>query len=163
MRLFIKQQVLSLKDRFTVKDENETDRYFVEGEFLTFGKKLRLYDQHNKEVLYIEQKLWKLMPEFDLFVDNEKVATIKKEWAFFQNNYTIHGKDWNIEGSVMAHDYVIKDQGNVIADINKKWVSWGDTYEITIHEEKNVVLLLGTVIVIDCVISAARNSSSAAH
>lgn len=160
MRFYIKQQVLTLKDRFTVKDENEKDRYFVEGEFLTFGKKLRVYDEHNTEVLYIEQKLWKLLPEFDLYVDNEKVATIKKEWALFKNNYTIHGQNWEIEGSVMAHDYVIKDQGRVIADINKKWLSWGDSYEATLHDETNLIVLLGTVIVIDCVISASRNSSS---
>ncbi|MCC5895437.1 MAG: LURP-one-related family protein [Alkalibacterium sp.] len=160
MRLFIKQQVFSLKDRFTVKDENEADRYTVEGEFLTFAKKLRVYDQQNKEVLYIEQKLWKLLPEFDLFIGDEKVATIKKEWALFKKNYTIHGQDWDIEGSVMAHDYVIKSQGRVIADINKEWISWGDSYEITIHEEKNLIILLGTVIVIDCVISASRGHNS---
>lgn len=160
MRLFIKQQVLSLKDRFTVKDENEVDRYFVEGEFLSFAKKLRVYDQHNNEVLYIEQKLWKLLPEFDLFVENKKVATIKKEWTLFKNNYTIHGQDWEIEGSVMAHDYVIKNKGRVIADINKQWISWGDSYEITIHEEENLIVLLGSVIVIDCVISTARNNSA---
>lgn len=160
MRLFIKQQVLSLKDRFTVKDENEMDRYFVEGEFLSFAKKLRIYDQHNNEVLYIEQKLWKFLPEFDLYIKDEKVATVKKEWALFNNNYTIHGQDWDIEGSVMAHDYVIKSQGRIIADINKKWISWGDTYEITIHEEEDYLILLGTVIVIDCVISASRNNSA---
>lgn len=160
MRLYIKQHVLSLRDRFTVKDENEIDRYFVEGDFMTFGKKLRVHDETNKEVLYIEQKLWKLLPEFDLFVQNEKVATVKKEWAFLQNNYSIDGMNWEIEGSVTAHDYVIKDQGRVIADINKKWISWGDTYEITIHEEDNLTILLGIVIVIDCVISASRANNA---
>lgn len=160
MRLFIKQQVLSLKDRFDVKDEDGVDRYYVEGEWLTFAKKLRVYNQNSQEILYIEQKLWKFLPEFDLFIDGQNVATIKKELAFFSNNYVILGQDWQIEGSITAHDYVIKHQGRVIADINKKWLSWGDSYEINIYDEEHLTVLLGIVIVIDCVVSASRSSNS---
>lgn len=161
MRLFIKQKVWSFKDRFTIKDDVERDVYYVEGEFLTFAKKLRVFDQQNKEQLYIEQKLWRFLPEFDLFQDGEKVATVKKEFALFKNNYTIFGPDWHIEGSVMAHDYVIKEGNKVVADINKKWLSWGDSYEINITDESNVTVLLGVVIVIDAVISQARGNQSA--
>lgn len=82
MRFLIKQQVMSLKDRFYVKDEDGRDRYFVEGEFLSFAKKLRIYDENNNEVVYIEQKLWNFLPEFDLFMNNEKVATVKKNGPF---------------------------------------------------------------------------------
>jgi len=161
MRLYIKQKVWSFKDHFTIKDDMERDVYYVEGEFLTFAKKLRLFNQQNEEQLYIEQKLWRFLPEYDLFQDEQKVATVKKELALFKNNYTILGPDWYIEGSVMAHDYVIKEGDKVIADINKKWLSWGDSYEIIIHDEKSVSVLLGVVIVIDAVISQARNSQSA--
>lgn len=160
MRLFIKQQVFSLNDKFSVKDENETDRFYVEGQFMALGKKLRLYTTDHQEVIYIEQQLWKLLPEYYLYSGDEKVATIKKDFAFFKNNYTIEGPDWEIEGSITAHDYVIKSKGRVIADINKKFLSWGDTYEIIIHDESQMNLLLGIVIVIDCVISAARTNSN---
>lgn len=59
-----------------------------------------------------------------------------------------------------AHDYVIKKKNRVVADINKKWLSWGDAYEINLYEEQDLEILLGVVIVIDCVISAARANSS---
>lgn len=157
MRLYIKQKVWSFKDRFTIKDDVERDMYYVEGELLSFAKKLRLYNQQNEEQLFIEQKLWRFMPEFDLYEDGQLVATVKKDFALFNNNYTITGPDWYIEGSVMAHDYVIKDgSNNVIADINKKWLSWGDTYEINIHDEESVSVLLGIVVVIDAVIAQSN-------
>lgn len=159
MRFYIKQKVWSFKDRFTIKDDVERDVYDVEGELFTFAKKIRLVNQQNEEQLYIEQKLWRFLPEFDLFDKGVKVATVKKELTLFKNNYTISGPDWHIEGSVMAHDYVIKEGRKVVADINKKWLSWGDTYEIIIHDEKAVALLLGVVIVIDAVISQERNGS----
>jgi uncharacterized protein YxjI len=44
MKLYIKQKVFSWADRFTVKDENGADRYFVEGEMFSWGKKLHVYD-----------------------------------------------------------------------------------------------------------------------
>lgn len=160
MRLFIKQQVFSLNDKFSVKDENEVDHFYVEGQFMALGKKLRVYTPEHEEIIYIEQQLWKLLPEYNLYSGEEKVATVKKEFALFKNNYTIEGPDWQIEGSITAHDYVIKSQGQVIADINKKFLSWGDTYEIIIHDESHLHLLLGIVIVIDCVISASRSNNS---
>lgn len=160
MRLFIKQQVFSLNDKFSVKDENQVDRFYVEGEFMTVGKKLRVYTSNHEEVIYIEQQLWKWFPEYNLFNGEEKLATIKKEPSLFNNNYIIEGPDWEIEGSITAHDYMIKNQGTVIADINKKFLSWGDTYEIIIHDDSQLHLLLGIVIVIDCVISVSRSNNS---
>lgn len=153
MRFYIKQKVWSFKDRFTIKDDVERDMYYVEGEAFTFAKKLRLFNKDNEEQLYIEQSLWKFLPEYNLYQDGAKVATVKKDFALLKNNYTILGPDWHIEGSVMAHDYVIKEGNKVIADINKKWLSWGDTYEINIHDEQYVSLLLGIVVVIDAVIA----------
>ena len=42
MKLYIKQKVFSWGDKFTVKDETGRDRYYVEGEIFTFGRKLML-------------------------------------------------------------------------------------------------------------------------
>ena len=160
-RLFIKQQVFSFRDRFYVKDETGADVYYVEGEVLSLGKKLRVYDKSDQEVLYIEQKLWRFLPEFDLYAHGNSVATVKKDFTFFKNNYQILGQNWSIDWSVMAHEYVIRDSGNrVIADISKKWLSWGDSYEIVIYNDEQVDILLGIVIAIDCVISQSRASNS---
>ena len=42
MKLYIKQKVFSWGDKFTVKDATGRDRYYVEGEIFTFGKKLHV-------------------------------------------------------------------------------------------------------------------------
>lgn len=160
VRYYIKQKVFSWRDRFTVKDEQERDCYYVEGELLTLGKKLRIFTMDNQEAVYIEQKLWRFLPEYNLYIGNKQLATIKKEFHLFRNNYNIYGPDWQIEGNFLAHDYVIRERGEVIADINRKWLSWGDTYEINILDETQEDILLGAVIVIDCVISAQRASNS---
>ena len=44
MKLCIRQKVFSWVDRFTVFDENGADKYYVEGELFSWGKKLRVTD-----------------------------------------------------------------------------------------------------------------------
>lgn len=39
MKLYIKQKVFSIGAKFSVKDEAGNDKYFVEGEILTLGRK----------------------------------------------------------------------------------------------------------------------------
>ena len=40
MKLYIKQKVFSIKDKFTIKDEEGNDKYFVEGKILSLGKNI---------------------------------------------------------------------------------------------------------------------------
>ena len=49
MKLYIKQKVFSIKDKFTIKDEEGNDKYFVEGKILSLGKKFHVY---NMECVY---------------------------------------------------------------------------------------------------------------
>ena len=56
MKLYIKQKVFSWKDKFFVKDEFGNDRYYVEGELFSLGKKLHIYDMNGNELAFIHQK-----------------------------------------------------------------------------------------------------------
>ena len=42
MKLYIKQRIFTWGDKFSIYDENGNEKYYVEGEILTFGKKLDL-------------------------------------------------------------------------------------------------------------------------
>ena len=44
MKLYMRQHVFTIGDRFNVWDEDGHDRWFVEQELLTWGKILRVYD-----------------------------------------------------------------------------------------------------------------------
>ena len=54
MKLYIKEKVFSWGDKFTVKDAYGEDKYIVEGELFTFGKKLHVYDRSGREVAFIK-------------------------------------------------------------------------------------------------------------
>ena len=143
--------MFSWADRFTVKNSAGMDRYYVEGEVFTFGKKLHVYDMRGNEVAFIQQKLFTLLPRFFVFVDGEKVAEIVREFTFFFPRYSIEGLGWDINGRFMEHDYEITQAGRSIVTIRKEWLTWGDTYELDIADPKDEIIALAVVLTIDAV------------
>ena len=49
MKLYIKQKVFSFASKFRVTDAYEAERFHVEGELFTLGKKLHIYDNNDRE------------------------------------------------------------------------------------------------------------------
>jgi uncharacterized protein YxjI len=163
MKLYIKQKVFSFNDKFTVKDETGSDRYFVEGEIFTLGKKLHVYDANQTERIFLQQKVWSFLPRFFVFVDGLQVAEIVREFTFLKPKYSILGLNWEVIGNFWAHDYEILNQGHVIVTIKKEWLTWGDTYVLDILDQRDELNALAIVLAIDAVMSqqrASANSSS---
>lgn len=163
MKLYIKQKVFSFNDKFTVKDESGADRYFVEGEIFTLGKKLHVYDVNHTERIFLQQKVWTFLPRFFVFVDGLQVAEIVKEFTFLKPKYSILGLNWEVIGNFWAHDYEIINQGHVVVNIKKEWITWGDTYVLDIPDQRDELNALAVVLAIDAVMSqqrAATNSST---
>lgn len=160
MKLYIKQKVFSWGDKFTVKDEYGYDKYIVEGEIFTWGRKLHVYDMVGNEVAFIKQEVWSFLPRYYVFCGNQQVAEIVKEFTFFFPKYTVEGLGWNIEGSFMAHDYVINRGSQTIVSISKEWMTWGDSYELDIRNPEDEIVALAVVLTIDCVMAAASSNNN---
>lgn len=154
-KLYMKQKVLSVVDKFTVKNEFEEDIYQVEGDFIVVGgKKLHIKDMLGNELACVKQKFISLLPKFFVLVNDEQVAEINKKFTLFKAKYTIDGLGWEAKGSFMDHDYSISDDKGEVVHIHKAWISWGDSYELEIRDEVDVVLVLAVVLAIDCVMAA---------
>ena len=158
MRLYMKEKVFSWNERFTVKDENGWDKYFVEGEFFSLGKKLHLLNVHGEEVAFIQQRLFTLMPRFSVTVAGRELAEIRKEFTLFFQRYVIDGLGWEIDGDVWAHDYVIRKNGRTIVRITKEWLTWGDSYVLDILDPADELVALAVVLTVDCVAEASQNN-----
>ena len=155
MKLYIKQKVFTIKDKFTVKDEAGNDKYFVEGKLLSLGKKFYIYNMEKEEVAYIEQKLMNLMPKFFVYVKGEKIAEIHKKLSFLKPKYEIVGKNWVTNGDLWAHEYNITDMDsrNQIASMHKEWMTWGDSYMLDIEDEKHEISIMALILAIDAVMA----------
>jgi uncharacterized protein YxjI len=163
MKLYLKQKVFSWRDRFYVKDEYGNDRFAVEGEIFTWGKKLHVYNANGVEVAFIRQKVWSWLPRYFVEIGNRVVCEIVKEIAFFKQRYRLEGLKWRLDGDFWAHEYSLSDiDGSQIMRLSKKWFTWGDSYELDIAEHYDELLCLCVALAVDCAL-AQQSSGSGVH
>lgn len=154
MRYQIRQKIFSFGDNFVIRGENEEPRFIVKGKVISFGDKLSLQDLNGNELFYIEQKLFKFLPEYHIYSNTAHVAMVKKEFSFFKPRFFIESQygAYEMEGNIFGYDFQIIKNGRIVAEINKKWFAFSDTYGVDIDNNEDQAFLLAMVIVIDQVI-----------
>ncbi len=158
-KLYMRQKVFSWKDRFSIQGEDGSDQYWVEGEFFSLGKKLHLYDMTGNEVAFIRQKI-SLKPRFFVYVRGIETAEIVREFSL-RPRYTIHGLGWEVRGNFSGHDFEVFDRERCIVRVHKAWLSWGDSYEIDVLDDRDEINALAVVLAIDAVIAETTVAVSA--
>lgn len=150
-QLYMKQKVFSLSGKFTVKDKEQKDIYYVEGSFLQIPKTFTIMDSARSEIAVITKKMFSLLPKFFVKVDGREALTIKKEFSFFKARYTIDADGIDVRGNWWDMNFEVLRQGKVVGSVSKKWLTWGDTYEMQILDEEMEHLIIAFVVAIDCV------------
>ncbi|MDX1260115.1 LURP-one-related/scramblase family protein [Exiguobacterium sp. K1] len=156
--LYMKQKVFSLRGRFSIQDQQEQDVYLVEGSFMKLPKTFSISTVDGEEVAVITKKMLSLLPKFFIEVDGETL-TIEKSFTFFKDRYTIDAADLEIDGDWWDMDFEIKRHGEVVGSVEKKWFTFGDSYEIQVFDPDIEKILIALVVAIDCVKEDEESSS----
>ena len=118
-----------------------------------------MIDANNREVAFIKQEIFVFLPQFEVYVNGMHAVTVKKELTFFTPKYKLVGTDWSVDGDFWQHRYEITGPAGSVASISKALFTWGDSYEINISSDTDELLVLATVLAIDCVVAdKSRNS-----
>ena len=118
MRLLIKQRVFSWTDSYDVYDENENAKYFVKAEFFSLGHQLHIYDRNDRELGVIRQRLFTLLPAFEIEIGGQVKGEIRKQFSFFKPRYEIDYNGWRVEGDFLGWDYDVNLDSNFLTVIN---------------------------------------------
>ncbi|MBY0121529.1 LURP-one-related/scramblase family protein [Bacillus sp. S/N-304-OC-R1] len=161
-QLYIKQKVFSLGGKFTVKDKEEKDVYFVEGSFMQIPKTFSIMNTARDEVALITKKVFSFLPKFFVEVNGREVLTIKKEFSFIKARYTIDAAGIEVKGNWWDMDFQVLQHGEVVGKVSKEWFTWGDSYRVQIVDEKMEAIMIALVVAIDCVKADNSAASSAA-
>lgn len=151
MVLYIKQRVFSFGDKYNVFNEQEQPIFAVQGQIFSFGAKIHVYDLAGNELYYIEQKLFRFLPEYHIFSSGNLCAVIKKEFSFFKPRLYIQSQfgDFRIEGNLFSMDFIIMNGDLQVGEIHKKWLSFGDSYELIVNNPDDAAFFSTMVIAID--------------
>lgn len=154
MKYYIKQKVFSFKDTFTVKDEEQNNVYQVKGKMFSLSNKIEFMNMDDVVLLQAHKKIFSFLPKYFIYDQFEQpLAEVQKKLSF-KPMFVVEAmnEQLEVEGSLFGHTFSVMKHGDIIASIQKKVMSFGDSYEIDILDDTNKELYLFLVIVIDQVI-----------
>lgn len=160
-QLYIKQKVFSFSEKFTVKDLDENDVYFIEGSFMKIPKTFSIMNANRDEVALITKKVFSFLPRFFVEVNGREMVTIQKEFSFFKPRYTIDGVGIEVQGNWWDMDFEVLQHGEVVGRVSKEWFTWGDSYKVQIMKDEMETIVIALVVAIDCVKADNTAASSA--
>ena len=94
MQLLIKQRVFSWTDTYDVYDEKEEPKYFVKAEFFALGHQIHVYDKSGREVGMVKQRLFAVLPCFDIEIGGKEAGSVQKEFSFFKPHGNIFQRNF---------------------------------------------------------------------
>ena len=148
MELLFKQRIFSWFDSYDIYNEEGNAVFKVKGR-PSWGHCLQIYDPQNRHVGTVKEVLFAFRPKFQFYVDGICIGEIKKRLSF-SNHYNLDCNGWRVHGNIAGWNYSILDSaGNRLAAINKKLLTWTDTYVIDVADPKNALLSLMIVLAID--------------
>lgn len=156
MKLYIKQKVFTLGERFYVKDEFGTDQYYVEGSFFRYPKQFKIYNMKNELVSQIDRQMMKLLPHYNIQT-SRKSLTIKQNLTFLKMSFSILNSDWKLQGDYFGHNYSIISGNKPLMHLSKHWFTWGDSYELNIIDPDDAILCLSIAVVVDAALVASQD------
>ena len=149
MKLLFKQRVFSWFDSYDVYDENGTPVYAVKGQ-VSWGHTFKIFDAGDNEIGTIQEKLFTFLPKFEIYLGNEYIGCITKEFTFFKPTFDINYNGWHVEGDFWEWDYrIMNDSGGLLATVTKELFNWTDTYTIDVENPEDALGALMLVLAID--------------
>ena len=150
MQLYIKQRIFSWTDSYDVYEETGQARYEVRAKFLSLGHQIHVYDKRTgQELGSIHQKLFTLLPTFEIVIDGRVQGTIRKQFTLFRPSYVVDYRGWQVDGNFMGWDYRVLQGDMEIMSISKELFNWSDTYVLRYNNPANEMPGLLLVIAID--------------
>lgn len=153
MKFYIKPKHFAQYRSFKIRDESQGELFKIKGKFLLGMRSLKMKDMSN-QVLYRAVRRFDFKPHrtYDVLSSEDKlVAQIHRSFAWFKPNYTIimNDKKFHFKGSVLQHVFAIHDEDEELVRIEKRVFSFGDAYEIDVKVDKDPLLHLFLIIIID--------------
>lgn len=149
MKLLFKQKIFSWFDSYDIYDERG-NRYFTVKGKPSFGHKLFIHNSAGEHIATLRERLISLLPRFDIYIGDDCVGSIKKEFKLLRPTYNIDCNGWKIMGNFFEFDYEISDyKGNTVAVISKQLLNFTDTYVIDVCNPDDALFALLVVLSID--------------
>jgi uncharacterized protein YxjI len=138
----IEQKIAALRDTFGIKDRNGNLLAYVKKKLVSWGPQFYFETPDGSRLGEMRGKVLTVRPTFEIYNPQGLVAVVKKKVL------KLLGSEWwledpsgkeigRIKGNITEHEFSIQSpSGSQIAQINKKWVSIRDSYNVEVLSEE---------------------------
>ena len=148
MKLLFKQRLFSWFDSYDIYDEAGNTVYTVQGR-LAWGHKLEISDAAGRYLGMVKEEVLTFLPRFDLYVGENCIGQIKKEFTFFKPAFRLDCNGWEVQGNFWEGDYQVLDGSREVMTVSKELFHWTDTYVIDVADQRDALYALMVVLAID--------------
>jgi uncharacterized protein YxjI len=149
----IKERFFDLGDDYDITDEDGRKVLHVDGKVLSLRDKLVLEDPSGREVATVHRHLVSLRPTYEVRIDGEKAAEVKKKlFTPFRERFTIDvpgPDDLEMRGNLIDREFTVERGGREVAQVSRRWFSIRGTYAVNIADGEDTLLILASVLALE--------------
>lgn len=157
MKMLFKQRFFSWFDSYDIYGEDGSVLYTVKGK-MAWGHCLEVYNAKEEHIATLKEEVFTWMPRFRIYLGDNYVGDIKKEFTFFKPSFSLDYNGWNVTGDFFDWDYEITERGSAVARVSKQLFNFTDTYTIEVAQPENALICLMIVLAIDAAKCSANKS-----
>jgi uncharacterized protein YxjI len=158
MKLLVRDRLLGIGDDYWIEDDQGQKVFLVDGKAMRLRETFELKDMQGRVLVDIHAKMLSLRDTMVIERDGEALATVKrKRLSLLRNHYRVHlvdGTELDVSGKILDREFAIEYEGELLADISRRWFRVRETYGLQIvREDADASLLLAIAV---CVIRLAE-------
>ena len=154
MRYLVRERLFDIKDDFWVTDEDGGRVFWVNARLVSLHHTLVLQDAAGRKLASIKHKLLTFTDAINIEHDGAVVATVHR--AVFsplhhRAHIDLHDGGGRLEavGNIIDKDFEIRDGGQVVARISRKWFTIRDAYGVDVAPGQNDAFIIAIAVCLD--------------
>lgn len=158
MRLLVRERLFGIGDDYWIEDADGHKVFLVDGKAMRVRDTFELKDAQGRIVVEIKQKLISLRDTMLIERDGEQLAKVqRKRLSLLRNHYRVtlvDGTELDVSGKILDREFAVDYDGELLAQISRRWLTVRDTYGIdVVREDADTPLLIAVAV---CVIVLAE-------
>ena len=160
-KLYLRQKAFKITDHYPIRNANDEVEYYVDQDFKVFGLTVHVSDPNRQYLFTVNRKILSWMPKYWVDFADGSSLWLHSRFKLFGSKIDIEPFDlgFTVTGDVFSLNYEVRRHDKVVATIQRPLFSWGDRYELTIHDTDLQDLIVAIVITVDAIKDAAQNNN----
>lgn len=149
--------MFAIGDDYWIEDDGGRKVFLVDGKAMRLRDTFELKDADGRVLVELRQKLVSLWDTMLIERGGEELAKVKrKRLSLLRNHYRVtlvDGTELDVSGKILDREFAIEYDGELLAQISRRWLTLRDTYGIDIvRDDADTALLIAVAM---CVIVLA--------